>query len=248
MHSDLKKLMDLQELHTTIHKSQKRIDDTPNRLAEIEETRKKADMELANAQHALEEARSTRRKLEGNLSDLEQKLSRFQDQVFQVKKNEEYQALMKETSTAKAEIEGMEDQILEQMEKIEDSQGLVQSTDRACQHARISCEQGKKEAEEDKERLTAEVGKLEIARDRLEEEFDKNLLSMFRRVARGRGGIAMAQVKDETCQLCHVRIRPQPFQDLKMGTGIIQCGSCNRFLYLVEEEKGEVSGAGGSPG
>ena len=248
MHSDLKKLMELQELQTTIQNSQKRIDDTPNRLNEIEEIRKKADMELANFQHTLEEARSTRRKLEGNLTDLEQKLSHFQDQVFQVKKNEEYQALMRETGTAKAEIQEMEDRILEKMETIEESQELVQAADRACQHGRISCEQGKREAEEEKERLTVEVGKLEMARKELEENLDKDLLSTFRRIARGREGIAIAPVRDETCQLCHVRIRPQPYQDLKMGTGLIQCGSCNRFLYLVVEEKGEVSGAGGTPG
>ena len=170
-------------MQTTIQNSQKRIDDTPNRLNEIEEIRKKADMELANFQHTLEEARSTRRKLEGNLTDLEQKLSHFQDQVFQVKKNEEYQALMRETGTAKAEIQEMEDRILEKMETIEESQELVQAADRACQHGRISCEQGKREAEEEKERLTVEVGKLEMARKELEENLDKDLLSTFRRIA-----------------------------------------------------------------
>jgi predicted nucleic acid-binding Zn-ribbon protein len=32
---------------------------------------------------------------------------------------------------------------------------------------------------------------------------------------------------------CHVRLRPQVFNDVRRNAGIIQCESCSRILYYV---------------
>ena len=33
------------------------------------------------------------------------------------------------------------------------------------------------------------------------------------------------------CQLCHVKLRPQMFVELKRNDEIVQCPSCSRILY-----------------
>lgn len=243
MHEDLKKLCDLQDLLTTIRDARQQIDDTPRLVEEIEAVRKRSEQELETAQHNLEEAQKLRRHLEAELADLEQKISRYQDQVFQVKKNEEYQALMKEIAAAKEEIKRTEDGILEQMERIEEEQVKVRDRDRSSQHVRVECEQKIGDVLQEKERLVDELKRFEFERKRLEESIGPQLLARFEKIAAVRDGIAVSRVVDESCQLCCVRVRPQAYQDLKMGTGLVQCGSCHRFLYLGEETDKEQGGA-----
>jgi predicted nucleic acid-binding Zn-ribbon protein len=49
--------------------------------------------------------------------------------------------------------------------------------------------------------------------------------------------VALAEVSDETCTMCRLRVRPQIFQELrKPGSHeIVHCGSCTRILYYAGE-------------
>ncbi|MBI4161950.1 MAG: hypothetical protein HY509_05840, partial [Acidobacteria bacterium] len=167
--------------------------------------------------------------------------------IFLVKKNEEYRALMHEIASAKEDVRRTEDRILEQMEIIEEKQVKVHDQDRAHQHARVSCDQQVRELLQEKERLEAETKRLEEEKRGIEASLAGDLLATFEKVARVREGIAVAAVLDESCELCHVRIRPQSYQDLKLGTNLVRCDSCSRFLYL-REAGGKAAGSGESVG
>ena len=60
------------------------------------------------------------------------------------------------------------------------------------------------------------------------------LVALFEQVARARKGLALANAtRDGLCSACHVRLRPQVFQEVRRNDQIIQCGSCNRILYYI---------------
>ena len=48
-----------------------------------------------------------------------------------------------------------------------------------------------------------------------------------------RQGIAAAEAKDGICTICHVRLRPQVFNEVRRNEAIVQCDSCQRILYFV---------------
>ena len=48
-----------------------------------------------------------------------------------------------------------------------------------------------------------------------------------------RHGIAVAEARDGICMICHVRLRPQVFNNVRRNTEIIQCDTCQRILYFV---------------
>jgi hypothetical protein len=55
-------------------------------------------------------------------------------------------------------------------------------------------------------------------------------------------GLALAPVKNGTCQGCNMNIPPQLFNTLQRGNSIEVCGSCHRIIYwakLVEDEDGQ---------
>ena len=43
----------------------------------------------------------------------------------------------------------------------------------------------------------------------------------------------MAEARDGLCTVCHVRLRPQVFNEARRNAGIVQCDSCTRILYFV---------------
>ena len=63
---------------------------------------------------------------------------------------------------------------------------------------------------------------------------EPRLVALFEQVARARKGIAICiATRDGLCSACHVRLRPQVFQEVRRNDAIIQCFSCNRILYYV---------------
>ena len=62
---------------------------------------------------------------------------------------------------------------------------------------------------------------------------DTKVLAMFEQVARKRNGIAVSEARDGVCTICHVRLRPQVFNEVRRNDSILQCDHCNRILYFV---------------
>jgi len=70
-------------------------------------------------------------------------------------------------------------------------------------------------------------------RETLAKGLDPAALATFDLVAKKRNGIAVAEARDAICTICHVRMRPQVFNNVRRNDSIIQCDSCQRILYFA---------------
>ena len=61
-------------------------------------------------------------------------------------------------------------------------------------------------------------------------------LKLFEHVSKQRKGLAVAEARDGGCTVCHVRMRPQMFNEVRRGETLIQCESCMRILYFVPQD------------
>ena len=52
----------------------------------------------------------------------------------------------------------------------------------------------------------------------------------------------MAEAKDEHCDVCHVRLRPQVYNEIREGKEILSCDSCGRIMYYLGPPPGPGSG------
>ena len=82
-------------------------------------------------------------------------------------------------------------------------------------------------------RLQAEIDRTTAEREKLVADIDRHVLSIFETTAKGRKGVAVAEAKDGLCTICHVRLRPQVFNEVRKNESIIQCDSCRRILYFA---------------
>jgi uncharacterized protein len=227
----LQNLVVLQELDQKVHQIQEKVKRIPQELNELDKTVQESRELLEQAQGTVEINTKERRRLEGEVEMLRQKLARYQDQRMQVKTNKEYQALLTEIQNAEREIAAREDEILERMVAADecDEKNRLALEDLRRKEAEISARKSELQAFVNEAGL--QIDELERERQLLEGMIAPELLRQYRRIASARNGVALAAAKDQSCQACHVRLRPQLFNDLKMSQKIITCESCNRILY-----------------
>ena len=85
--------------------------------------------------------------------------------------------------------------------------------------------------------LQKEIDRTSAERDKLVVEIDRGVLGIFETTAKGRKGVAVAEARDGLCTICHVRLRPQVFNEVRKNESIIQCDSCRRILYFVGDSE-----------
>lgn len=233
MAEDLKPLIELHYLDQEIAVLNSKISAMP---IEIEELNRKLDTHqrtVKERQDLITENQKKRKELEGDLALIETRRNRYKEQLDAVKTNKEYTGLQHEIEQVSQAIRQMEDQILVRMEEAEQLRLKLEEAQKA-----KAAEEGV--IHEERKALEGEVAKLQEAIDRLKERrqgwVEKILPStmlIYERAAQSRRGVAMAEARDAMCRECHVRIRPQLFQEIKRNDSIITCESCSRILFYV---------------
>jgi predicted nucleic acid-binding Zn-ribbon protein len=230
---DLERVIALQTLDTTAHDAQKRLAETPDRVAALDARLEAARQQVADAKARVAENQAKRREIEKDVAMHQGRLSKFREQAMAVKTNQEYHAIQKEIGFAQSEIKALEDRILELMLDADEQNAAVKRADKALADEQKAVETEKKTLETESTRLQASLEALAAERKTITGAIDKGVLATFERVAKGRHGIAVAEARDAICTICHVRLRPQVFNNVRKNDSIIQCDSCQRILYFA---------------
>jgi hypothetical protein len=230
MNPDLEKLVRLQRAESDLRRVEADLAEAPKRRMALDARLAEEKARLDGAREAIAASQKARRHLEGDLQDLEAKRSRYKGQLMEVKTNKEYTAMLHEIEAVEREIRAREDQILGEMEKAE-SLGVEVKREEAVFMEIEAQNRGEGRAlEERAESLRKDAERLAAERDAVAATVPSELRELFQRVARLRG-IAVAEAKDAICQLCHVKLRPQMYLDLKRNEQIVQCPACSRILF-----------------
>jgi predicted nucleic acid-binding Zn-ribbon protein len=139
-----------------------------------------------------------------------------------------------EIATAQSDLGGVEEKVLERMLEADAITADVKRAEAALVGRQ-------KEIDLEKKEMTAELASVETslkeateARAELIKNLEPRLIAIFEQVARVRKGVAICMAtRDGLCSLCHVRLRPSVFQQVRHNDSIIQCESCQRILYWI---------------
>ena len=234
MSPDLERLIQLQQFETRIEESKRTIASHPERVAAADARLNAARQALDTAKQRLKENQDARRALEKDAALYQGRLTKFKDQLSAVKTNREYQAMQHEIATAQQELGAAEEKVLERMMEGDTLAAHVKQAE-----ATLAAEQKQVDAEKKvlAEELVATRKMLEETtgkRAALVKELEPRLVALFEQVSRMRKGVAICTAtRDGLCSVCHVRLRPHVFQQVRHNDSIIQCESCPRILYYV---------------
>lgn len=227
----IKSLIELQKVDSEIHELQKELSGFPalKKAAETEFEKKKAALKSAEDQQKARQL--DQKKKEGDLAAAEEKIAKLSSQLYQLKTNKEYQAMDMEIKGLKADKSLVEEDILRLFDAVEDAKKIVaQEKERLAgeekKHSAESAVIQKREAE-----IKAMLTELESKRSAHLPGVEKRLLSQYDRILKGRDGLALVPVRNNSCGGCHMELPPQMVNEVQMQDKIFFCESCARILY-----------------
>jgi uncharacterized protein len=233
MNADLTRLIRLQQLESAADEARKKIADHPARTQALDARLQAAREVVADIKARLTAAAEKRRAEEKEVAGVQTRLAKYKDQLLEVKTNREYTAMLHEIETAQNDIRTREDRILEVMMESDELNAAIKKSDAELKAAEKEIAAERATLETEMTRLQAEIDKTTAEREKLVADIDRHVLSIFETTAKGRKGVAVAEAKDGLCTICHVRLRPQVFNEVRKNESIIQCDSCRRILYFA---------------
>jgi len=240
MNPDLERLIQLQKFETLAEESRRTIAEHPSRSQALDRRLEAAREEVAAARQRLIDCQNRRRAEEKDVAVVQARLAKFKDQLLEVKTNREYQAMQHEIEVASSEVRAREDRILEVMLESDDLAAAVKRAEGELSVLEREIRNEREALDRELRNLEADIEGAAREREKLIAQISAPALALFEYIARGRKGLAVAEARAGHCTICHVRLRPQVFNEVRRNDAIIQCESCHRILYFVPEKQTEV--------
>jgi len=229
---ELDKLLELQAADKEIRRLQDEVAALPKRTAVIEQKLAGTKAHLEKVRLAAKGDEANRKKFEANIKDLQTKISKYRDQSLDVKTNDQYKALLHEIQFAEQEIRLNEDRILEVMVNVDAREKEVKAAEAELKAETAEIEKEKEEAR----RVTAEdqtkLAEWNAKRNALHQAISEDLVRHYERVMKFRGS-GLAEVRDHKCMGCQVMLRPQIYNEVRIGEKVVICDSCQRIYYYI---------------
>ena len=186
---------------------------------------------VETARAALTENQTTRRALEKEVAAVDTRMARFDDHKAAVKTNHEYTALLHEIATAKTEKDGIEEKILVLMEAADGLSAALKAAEAAVAVQKKDTDSARAALVTERTAIEAELARLVGERVRATSNVPPPVLARYEQILKQRRGVAVARMTGESCEACHVRLRPTVTLQVRRNAEIVQCDSCSRILY-----------------
>ena len=229
---DLQLLIRLQDVESRAAAARKRVADAPGEIAALDAKLTAAHDAVTTAKQAVVDNQTHRKTLDKDLLAAQQRLSKYKEQLMEVKTNTEYHAMQHQIEAANAEVGKIEEQILVGMLELDELNAALKNAEAQLktQEGVIAKERATIESEAAEQRQVLEASDTE--RQAIVPSLSRSSLELFERVSRARQGIAVATATNGHCTICHVRLRPQVYNTIITNEAIVQCDSCQRVLYF----------------
>ena len=248
MHPSLEHLIRLQQLETDAGERRRRLSELPAKVTEADAAVTAARAARDAAMALVAENTAARRNADRELGVQQGRLTKFKDQLMEVKTNKEYTAMQHEIATAEEGVRNFEDQILTLMMAADELTASVKAADAALAREESTARTVRTEVDAERTRLEGEVAALAARRTAEEGQLPADLVRLFHEIAGQRRGIAVSEVRDGHCQACKMRLRPQLIMIARKGDEIVQCESCKRILFVPPPAPAPAPGAAAAEG
>lgn len=233
MHPDIKKLLEVQKVDSVVARIKRDLDSLPVEEARRSESVRRAKVAHEAARAALVESQVRSRENETSIKGADEEMKKLEGRLNVVKNNAEYQATLLQIEAVRKERDGLEEEGLTFLDGLEGKRlAVTQCGERLASEEQTFAEFMEKAAVLRAEREAELVGASE-GRDDLTEGVPKELLDLYETFFAKRDGLAVCPVEGEVCTGCYMSVSPNDMARLLGAMSIVQCGSCQRLLYLA---------------
>ena len=170
------------------------------------------------------------RQVEKDVESLQAEERKFQSQLPMVKKNEEYQALLKEIGERKARRSDRETELLVMMDEEQKLVGERPALEHALQTAEREAADRLQAIANEEQVEREQVAALERQRQALLERLPAGLRLRYERIRVSKEGRAVVPILKGSCGGCYRGQPPQALQEARRGDRVLTCDGCGRLL------------------
>ena len=236
MREEIRALLEIQNLDMEIR-------ELTTRSRKIEEGLQAIRSEIERDERIIKEEKdkdvSTRvrsKELELEVEDKKSRIDRYQSQLFKIKNNKEYTALLHEIEVLKAEIKMLEDRILDLMEEGEGERERMTEAQADLERARQQYREEETTAGKELDEIAALIREKEQVRSVRAERLNPDLKERYEIIFVRKPDRAVTAVRHGVCTGCNMELTAQVLNDLAREETVCQCENCGRFIYLPEDE------------
>lgn len=226
----LENLFRLHQLDASIKSLEEARSGLPAELAAIESVAAEAEAGLASVRDKRQDLEKARRALEQQVEDAGQAIKKHQRQVFEVKTNKEYTAMLHEIDGEKRRVSEMEERILAMMEEADALAAAERQAADRSGAVRLESDGRRAEHRARAGRVEADLAAASAARKELLEGLPQDVLSHYQRVFRGRNGVAVVPIVGSACGGCFANLPTKVAVEVHAMEELITCEACGRIL------------------
>ncbi|KPL16722.1 MAG: hypothetical protein AMJ92_12520 [candidate division Zixibacteria bacterium SM23_81] len=237
MRETLSMLTRLQEIDNTLDQLAHSKVDLPGEIEMLKGQVQELEDGIAEGETKLSELEKERRQEELGLEMAQDKLKKYQQQLYRIKTNREYDAIQAEIDAQKTKISEYEENILDLMTTSEELTETLQQR-------REELDNLKAENAPQWERLEKELSSIEdrmaIERDERKKvtvRLKRGVLAAYERIRVGKSGQAIVPIRKRACGGCFTTLPPQTIQEVRRTDRIITCENCGRIIYWDDNLK-----------
>ena len=228
---ELRKLKQLQGIDVKIYDLEEKLKNIPQRLEELRQGLEEKKVQVDNLKNELKTLQVERKGKELTLQAEEEKIKKLEGQLYQIKTNREYSSLQTEIGGKKADNSLLEEEILLLLDRIDEENRKLEGENKLLAELREELNAEETVLNNERESIEKELSNLKTQRGEMASRIDSSLVSRYEKIARGKGGMGMALLKDGTCHGCFMKVPPQVSNELRLGNKIVRCENCSRILY-----------------
>lgn len=231
----ISKLLDLQAVDSQIYALNEEKNAKPQEIKALEGSFEQKKESLKLSEKKLQDCISQRKAKELELASKEDSAKKLQTQLYQLKTNKEYAAMLKEIEGVKADASLLEDEILKVLDSIDKEKENIEKEKQSFSKEEERFKQEKAKIQTRIKEIEGLLSQLEAQRKNLAQGIEPRILSQYERILKNRDGLAIVKVRNSACQGCNMSLPPQVINMIKMYERIINCEVCQRILYLEED-------------
>ncbi len=223
-------LVELQRVDTDLATLKARMDDLPRRIARLQEEAERVRTELESTRQAIVDHRKDYRLAEVDLKAAEDRINSYSVQLYSAKTNEQYKAFLKEIEAQKKLKSRIEDRMIVLLEEAERLEARRRAVEQAA--GQVEAETGRKVAalEAERQEVTTAVAEREQCRTKLLGALPPNVVALYERIRKSKGGLAVVTTHNERCNGCYNPIPAQRLLEIARQDRIHTCEACGRIL------------------
>jgi predicted nucleic acid-binding Zn-ribbon protein len=234
LHQLLEDLIELQRLDKSLQNIENIKGDLPVQVNRLKQELESAERNVADQENQLVSLRKDGATNDVDLKQHKENLKRYQDQLYKVKSNREYDAVTKEIETVETLIRDTEYHGLELDESIENTDKSLAELKTVLEQVKAQYAERSAELEAKRAETEADETRLLKERETLARGFKPPVIAAYNRIRRAKTGLAVVQVLRGACGGCYKALPPQRILEVRQMNRLILCDVCGRILIWKE--------------